>query len=116
MRCSTILRYFFKSRLWRHFYHPRSKIIISHTPSSLKLELNLSSLINVKIDSSCNDEWLVNSQKLGGKKCIETSVVLESVIVAFSYKKRWQYTNKKKYCLYVVFYINLKIECEIIAM
>ncbi len=28
----AILRYFFKSRSWRHFYHPRSKIVISHTP------------------------------------------------------------------------------------
>ncbi len=33
MRCSTILRYFFKSRSWRYFYSPRSKIVISHTPT-----------------------------------------------------------------------------------
>ncbi len=31
VRCSTILRYFSKSRSWRHFYSPRSKIVISHT-------------------------------------------------------------------------------------
>jgi len=34
MNCNTILRYFFKSRLWRHFNHPRSKIVISHTPTT----------------------------------------------------------------------------------
>ncbi len=33
MCCGTILQYFFKSRSWRYFYCPRSKIIISHTPS-----------------------------------------------------------------------------------
>ncbi len=33
VRCSTILRYFSKSRSWRHFYSPRSKIVISHTPT-----------------------------------------------------------------------------------
>ncbi len=27
-----ILRYFFKSRSWRDFYRPRTKIGISHTP------------------------------------------------------------------------------------
>ncbi len=31
--CSTILWYLFKSRSWRHFYRPRSRIIISHTPT-----------------------------------------------------------------------------------
>ncbi len=30
--CSTILWYFAKSRSLRHFYRPRSKIVISHTP------------------------------------------------------------------------------------
>ncbi len=33
MCCSTILRYFFKSRSWKHVYHTRSKIVISHTPN-----------------------------------------------------------------------------------
>ncbi len=33
VRCSTILRYFSKSRSWRHFYSPRSKIVLSHTPT-----------------------------------------------------------------------------------
>ncbi len=33
VRCSTILQYFSKSRSWRHFYHPRSKIIVLHTPN-----------------------------------------------------------------------------------
>ncbi len=30
---STILRYFSKSRSWSHFYHPLSRIVLSHTPS-----------------------------------------------------------------------------------
>ncbi len=30
MRCCTIQRCFFKSRSWRHFYRPRSKIFISY--------------------------------------------------------------------------------------
>jgi len=32
MHCNTILRYFFKSRSWKHFNRPRLKIVISHTP------------------------------------------------------------------------------------
>ncbi len=32
-RMCTVARYFFKSRSWRHFYRPQSKIVISHTAS-----------------------------------------------------------------------------------
>lgn len=46
MHCSTILWYFFKSRSWRNFNHPRSKIVLSHTPIT-----NTLTLIVVKIHS-----------------------------------------------------------------
>ncbi len=45
----AILRYFSKSRSWRHFYRPRSKIIMSHTPSSC------CSCLTLLYNSYCHD-------------------------------------------------------------
>ncbi len=46
MHCSTILRYFFKSRSWRHFYRPQSKIVISHTPNCFNTHILIYRLQN----------------------------------------------------------------------
>ncbi len=49
VQCSTKLRYFFKSRSWRHVYHPWAKIVISQTPNIyiyiyIYIYMNLSSI------------------------------------------------------------------------
>ncbi len=57
-------------------------------------------------------QWL----NIRGKKYFIETSLLVSVILAFSHKKDSIIQILKIYCIYVVFYINLKIECKIIAM
>ncbi len=54
VRCSTILRYFSKSRLWRHFYRIISINIISHSPTWKERKSGLTCVGVLPSQSSAN--------------------------------------------------------------
>ncbi len=65
MCCSMILRYFSKSRSWRQFYSPRSKIVISHTPTlnMFKVGIKQKSLVLQIKRTKKNVQRCIESQK-----------------------------------------------------